>query len=208
MASHSLRRLIPRGTRVAAPASRAWNTAKTLGQIVAMWSVLLAIVPLAIAALERWLPGPRLPDTGPLGAVLFAAGSLLGLVTANVLVRDGEGTPLPLDTARKLVIAGPYRHVRNPMAMFGFTQALGIGLWLRSPGTLAYTAAGMAIWQFLARPWEEADLELRFGEPYRRYRAAVRCWLPRLRPYQDDNAAVTARHEIIAGRPRAGHRRP
>lgn len=193
MATHFLQQLIPRGTRVAAPASRAWNTAKTLGQIVAMWSVLLAVVPLAIAAVERWLLAPRLPDTGPLGAALFVAGSLLGLVTANVLVRDGEGTPLPLDTARRLVIAGPYRHVRNPMAMFGFAQALGIGLWLRSPGTLVYTAAGMAIWQFLARPWEEADLERRFGEPYRRYRAAVRCWLPRLWPYQGDNAAVSRR---------------
>jgi protein-S-isoprenylcysteine O-methyltransferase Ste14 len=182
----SLRRsLMPSGPRVARPASRAWNTVKTLGQIVVMWTALLGLVPAAIAWLEQRFAGPRLPDTGLLGLALFAAGSLFGLVTANALVRDGHGTPLPLDTARDLVIAGPYRHVRNPMAIFGFAQAVGIGLWLRSPGVLAYTAVGIAIWQLLARPWEEADLERRFGDRYRRYRAAVPCWMPRCAAYED-----------------------
>jgi protein-S-isoprenylcysteine O-methyltransferase Ste14 len=118
-----------------------------------------------------------------LGAVLTVAGSLLGLWTANVLVRDGAGTPLPLDTARELVVAGPYRHVRNPMAIGGFGQGIGVAVWLGAPAVLAYVAVGMAIWQWIARPWEERDLEERFGDRYRRYRAAVPCWLPRLAPY-------------------------
>jgi protein-S-isoprenylcysteine O-methyltransferase Ste14 len=181
--------LIPSEPRVARPASRLCNTLKTLGQITVMWSVLLGLMPLAIVRVEWWIPLPRLPDTGRLGAIVFALASLLGLFTANALVRDGEGTPLPLDTARKLVIAGPYRYVRNPMAMFGFAQAIGIGLWLRSPGVLAYVAVGMAIWQWLARPWEEADLERRFGDSYRRYRAAVSCWIPRLTPYRDNGVS-------------------
>jgi protein-S-isoprenylcysteine O-methyltransferase Ste14 len=186
MARLRLASLIPDRPRVAVPASRAWNTSKTLGQIVVMWSVLLGLVPWATAWLERWLHGPRLPATDPVGGGVFLAASLLGLGTANVFVRDGAGTPLPLDTARRLVIAGPYRHVRNPMAMFGFAQAIGVGMWLRSPGVLVYTAVGMAIWQGLARPWEEADLERRFGDRYRRYRAVVSCWWPRLAPYRDD----------------------
>jgi len=184
---------MPRGTRVAVPASRAWNTSKTIGQIVVMWTVLLSFAPLVIERAERWLQTPRLPATGPVGLSVFALASMLGLLTANVLVRDGEGTPLPLDTARKLVIAGPYRYVRNPMAMFGFAQAIGIGLWLRSPGVLGYTVVGMAIWQWLARPWEEADLAHRFGERYRNYRAAVPCWIPRLVPYVDDGASPPPR---------------
>jgi protein-S-isoprenylcysteine O-methyltransferase Ste14 len=180
-----LRRLMPRGPRVARSASRAWNSLKTVGQIVVMWTVLLGLLPLALERLERWLGAPRLPALPLIGAAVFMASSTLGLVTANVMVRDGEGTPLPLDTARQLVVAGPYRYVRNPMAMFGFAQAIGIGLWLGSPGVLAYTAAGMAIWQFLARPWEERDLEQRFGERYRRYCDAVSCWIPRWRPYTE-----------------------
>jgi protein-S-isoprenylcysteine O-methyltransferase Ste14 len=178
-----LRHLMPRGPRVARPASRTWNSLKTIGQIIVMWTVLLGLLPLGIDRLDQWLGVPRLPALPPFGAVLFLAASVLGLVTANVLVRDGEGTPLPFDTARQLVVAGPYRHVRNPMAMFGFAQGIGIGLGLGSLTVLAYTAVGMAIWQCVARPWEEADLERRFGEPYRRYRAAVPCWIPRLTPY-------------------------
>lgn len=183
------RRLIPSGPRVAGPASRGWNSLKTTGQIVAMWSLLLGALPLGIDVVERWFGMPRLPACSGLGATLFAVASLFGLVTANALVRDGEGTPLPLDTARKLVISGPYRYVRNPMAMFGFAQGFGVGLWLGSPGVLAYTAVGMVIWQRLARPWEEADLERRFGERYRRYRAAVPCWIPRLIPYGEETVS-------------------
>jgi len=177
------RRLIPSGPRVARPASRGWNSLKTFCQIAIMWSLLLCVLPLGIDIVEHWSGSPRLPACPGFGAALFAAGSLLGLVTANALVRDGEGTPLPLDTARNLVVSGPYRYVRNPMAMFGFAQGFGVGLWLGSPAVLAYTAIGMVIWQWLARPWEEADLERRFGDRYRRYRDAVPCWIPRLTPY-------------------------
>jgi protein-S-isoprenylcysteine O-methyltransferase Ste14 len=47
-----------------------------------------------------------------------------------------------------------------------------------------YALAGGPLWHFLVRPWEETDLERRFGEPYRAYRAAVKCWLPRVRGYR------------------------
>jgi protein-S-isoprenylcysteine O-methyltransferase Ste14 len=179
-------RLMPSGTRVARPASRGWNSLKTGGQIVVMWGLLLGALPLALHLVEHRLGSPRLPACPGLGAGLFVVASLCGLATANAIVRDGEGTPLPLDTARKLVVGGPYRYVRNPMAMFGFSQAIGVGLWLGSPAVLVYTAAGIMIWQGLARPWEEADLERRFGDRYRRYRAAVHCWIPRLTPFTDD----------------------
>ena len=188
-----LRHLMPRGPRVAQPASRSWNSLKTFGQIIVMWTVLLGLLPSGIDRLERWLGLPRLPALPMLGTVLFLTASVLGLATANVLVRDGEGTPLPFDTARRLVIAGPYRHVRNPMAMFGFAQGIGIGVGLGSCAVLAYTAVGMAIWQYVARPWEEDDLERRFGISYGRYRAAVPCWIPRLTPYEASGPEISPR---------------
>ena len=184
--------LIPARPRVAQPASRALNTAKTAVQIAVMWSVLLAAVPLTLARAEEALGVARLPPWPLLGAGLFGVMSLLGLATANVLVRDGCGTPLPLDTARDLVVSGPYRFVRNPMAVFGFGQGFAVGVWLGSPAVLIYTAVGMAVWQWLARPWEEADLEARFGAPYRRYKAAVPCWIPRLTPYEDSEVTAAA----------------
>lgn len=177
--------LIPSRPRVARPATRAWNTVKTLGQIVVMWSVILGLLPMMIVAIEHTLGLPPLPPLRGIGMTLLLVGSVLGLATANVMVRDGAGTPLPLDTARNLVVSGPYRYVRNPMAIFGFVQGLGVGLWLGSLGVLVYTVIGVAIWQWAARPWEEADLEIRFADRYRRYRSAVPCWIPRLTAYHE-----------------------
>lgn len=162
------------------------NLAKTLVQIVVLWTTFLWVVPFAISRSEarlgiEWLRFPPLP---PLGAVLFALFSLGGLSSAFVLVRHGEGTPLPIDTTGRLVVTGPYAYVRNPMAITGIGQGLSVGLVLGSGGVLLYAVAGALLWNFLARPLEEADLARFFGEPYQAYRRAVPCWIPRLRPYR------------------------
>ena len=39
---------------------------------------------------------------------------------------------------------------------------------------------GSLLWNYAVRPLEEADLGERFGDDYRRYRASVRCWVPRI----------------------------
>jgi protein-S-isoprenylcysteine O-methyltransferase Ste14 len=73
------------------------------------------------------------------------------------------------------------------MAMGSFAQGIAVGLMLGSPLVVAYALAGAVGWNYVVRPWEEMDLVRRFGPPYARYRDSVRCWLPRLRPYPDDN---------------------
>jgi protein-S-isoprenylcysteine O-methyltransferase Ste14 len=177
--------LIPSRPRVAKPASRLHNSLKTIVQVVVLWSLALGVVPLAIAWWERWMSWPGFQSLAWCGGAVFVTASLIGLVAANVLVRDGHGTPLPLDTTREFVVAGPYRYVRNPMAMCGILQAVGVGLWLGSPGAIGYAVLGGVLWQYLARPWEEADMEERFGERYKRYRDEVACWIPRLWPYSE-----------------------
>jgi protein-S-isoprenylcysteine O-methyltransferase Ste14 len=47
---------------------------------------------------------------------------------------------------------------------------------------VAYALAGSLVWNSVVRPLEEADLEGRFGDEFRRYRSSVRCWWPRLMP--------------------------
>jgi len=81
----------------------------------------------------------------------------------------------------RLVIAGPYRFVRNPMAMAGVVQGAAVGLMLASWLVVAYAIAGSLVWNSVVRPLEEADLESRFGDEFLRYRMSVRCWVPRLR---------------------------
>jgi protein-S-isoprenylcysteine O-methyltransferase Ste14 len=91
---------------------------------------------------------------------------------------QGKGTPLPAETARELVVAGPYRIVRNPMAVCGALQTIGVGLILGSWTVIAIAVAGAVLWNVVIRPGEEADLAARFGPAYDRYRTQVRCWIP------------------------------
>ena len=66
---------------------------------------------------------------------------------------------------------------------------------------VTYAIAGSLVWNFAVRPHEEADLEARFGEAFRRYRSSVRCWWPRF----DVGGAASARPTISAARrPAAG----
>jgi protein-S-isoprenylcysteine O-methyltransferase Ste14 len=117
-----------------------------------------------------------------LGGVVLLAG--LGLVAwCNILfLHIGEGTAHPFTAkTRHLVIAGPYRYVRNPM-MWGVGMILiGLALWLGSVG-LWFGFAGFLLFVFFFVPYyEERDMERRFGEEYRDYCRQVPRWWPRLR---------------------------
>lgn len=172
--------------RVARPAPRAWNVVKTILQIVGMWGTFLFALPALVFWLETRLGGERLrlgESWRWAGMALFGAASVMGLCTGLTMALHGDGTPLPLDAPRKLVIRGPYRYIRNPMALFSLAQGFAVGLFLRSPLVLLYAVCGTLVWNYAARPWEEADLTRRFGEAYTRYRRHVRCWRVRLRPY-------------------------
>jgi protein-S-isoprenylcysteine O-methyltransferase Ste14 len=178
---------IPVPSREARPAGPAWNLAKTLGQSAVFWATFLFLIPVAIIQGEDALGLARIQFASPtsriLGITLFVLLGSLGLTSGTVMAVRGLGTPLPLDCPRRLVVVGPYRHIRNPMAVAGLGQALGVGTFLGSPTVLAYVVAGGLVWNYFVRPGEEADLERRFGEPYRLYRRRVRCWWPNLRGY-------------------------
>jgi protein-S-isoprenylcysteine O-methyltransferase Ste14 len=92
----------------------------------------------------------------------------------------GSGTPLPSAATTRLVTSGPYRFVRNPMAVAGIVQGVGVGLTLQSWLVVLYAIAGSVVWNWFVRPVEEADLTAKFGNEYLAYRAQVRCWIPRV----------------------------
>ena len=174
--------------RRARPASVAFNTFKTLVQAFWMWLIFLGIGPVCVwkfetFLLQRGLALARFPGSLALSIPLFVAGWFVAWASAWALIRWGEGTPLPFDATNKLVVRGPYLWVRNPMACASLLQGAAVGLFLGSPLVLAYIALGALLWNFLARPWEERDLEGQFGDDYRAYKRAVRCWWPRLPPF-------------------------
>ncbi len=162
-------------TREARPASVAVNVGKTLLQIVAFWGFFLVVTPAAIMRFERFIGISSFANDALrlFGIGLFLILGAIGLYCGMIFAVLGSGTPLPLNTTTKLVIVGPYRYVRNPMALTGTFQGVAVGLYFGSPLTIVYSVAGMFAWNLLARRWEEENMARRFGEPYERYRAAI-----------------------------------
>lgn len=161
---------------------------RTLAQMLVFWAVFLLVIPGGIRLLElRWQVGLDVPPEAAdvlraCGLAVLAGASALGLSSAIAMALRGDGTPLPSAAANRLVIAGPYRFVRNPMAVAGIAQAIGVGFMLGSWLVVAYALCGAVYWNALVRPSEEADLATRFGDEFERYRGSVRCWWPRLVP--------------------------
>ena len=117
------------------------------------------------------------------GAALIVAGAALWVWTVRLFARIGRGTLAPWDPTRRLVVAGPYRHVRNPMITGVLAILLGEGLALGSTGILVWAAAFLAINTIYFVASEEPGLERRFGAEYRDYKTNVPRWLPRRTPW-------------------------
>ena len=170
-----------RGAAPATPLARAF---KTMADAALFTSVFLLLAGVLIRLFEDTYGIPRFDaHVGPVVIVALVAllvfMNLGGLISGLWLVWKGDGTPLPIDTANTLVTVGPYRWIRNPMASFGITQGIFLGLALGSWLTVLYTLGGAVFWHTFVRPIEEHDLEKRFGAAYLDYRARVPLWVPR-----------------------------
>lgn len=156
------------------------NTLKTILQIISVWSITLILFPWVI--LDAFQIEITSSETiRVLSYLIFAISSLLGLSSAYVLVKQGQGTPLPADQTKKLVVSGTYKYVRNPMAIAGMGQGLSIALYFSSIHIFLYTLVGGLIWHTVVRPIEEKNMLKRFGEEYQIYKNKVNLWIPKLR---------------------------
>ena len=128
------------------------------------------------------------PDQIRFWVAMVAAfvGLIFAFWTVILFRKVGKGTPAPWDPPKKLVIHGPYRHVRNPMItsvlfiLFAealFFQSWPIALWL-----LIFFVGNNFYFSLV----EEKGLEQRFGEDYLKYKAHVPRWIPRLRGWHDE----------------------
>ena len=128
------------------------------------------------------LAGPARPRFW-FALVLGASGLALAVWTVRLFRTVGEGTPAPWAPPKRLVVRGPYRHVRNPMItsvllMFG-AESLFFGSW-HLAGWMLVFLLGNAVYFPLV---EERALERRFGDAYRLYKANVPRWIPSWRSW-------------------------
>ena len=145
--------------------------------------VAIVVLPGTVCVL---IPALLLPDAdlapwpaAIIGAALLAGG--LGMIawTVSLFVRIGRGTLAPWDPTTRLVVRGPYRHVRNPMISGVLAVLLGEAALFGSLAVLAWWATVFAINAVYFVGVEEPGLRERFGAEYEAYAARVPRWIPR-----------------------------
>jgi protein-S-isoprenylcysteine O-methyltransferase Ste14 len=153
-----------------------------LRAVAALPGVVAGVVPAMLRRVEPRRPAS--PVMRGTGVVLLLAGGGLFAWTVRLFAGRGRGTLAPWDPPERLVVEGPYGHIRHPMISGVLLLLLGQAAAARSRLTLAWAAA-FALTNAVYLPlWEEPDLAARFGDDYGRYRRHVPRWLPRLRPWR------------------------
>jgi protein-S-isoprenylcysteine O-methyltransferase Ste14 len=118
------------------------------------------------------------------GLVLGVVGFILFLATIRMFILIGNGTIMPWDPTKKLIIVSLYSHVRNPMIL-----SLIIIQFSESIIFESYGIALLAVFNFVFNTIyfilsEEPGLIRRFGEEYVKYKRNVPRWIPRLKPWR------------------------
>jgi len=113
-----------------------------------------------------------------IGGMIAVLGLSLVIWTIVVFKIIGKGTPNPKLPPSELVVAGPYRYSRNPMALGGFLFLLGESGIYQSPSLSGIAVLFAIILYFNAVYIEEPELKKRFGQSYEAYCESVPRFLP------------------------------
>jgi protein-S-isoprenylcysteine O-methyltransferase Ste14 len=118
-----------------------------------------------------------------LGTPLVVGGFAMWVWTVRLFALIGRGTLAPWDPTERLVVEGPYAHVRNPMITGVLAVLLGEALVFGSTAIAIWAAIFAVVNHVFFIAYEEPAVESRFGDEYRRYKDNVPRWIPRRTPY-------------------------
>ncbi len=128
--------------------------------------------------LNEIFPFPFLPErfAYPIGAALMAV-SLALIAAAARALRNAKTNMDVRRPTTAIVTSGPYRFSRNPIYLSMTLFSFGATSWFNAFWMLLMLIPILALIRFKVIAREEAYLEKKFGEEYRRYRLSVRRWL-------------------------------
>jgi protein-S-isoprenylcysteine O-methyltransferase Ste14 len=163
-------------------------------QVAISGLLFLYLVPEIVFALrpgQGWNPLLRMPSWQRQLALQFLVVlAVPGVSAVMEFAERGLGTPIPYDPPSRLVTSGICRYCANPMQLSCALVMLSWACLLRNGWLLAAAAVSIVYSAGIAE-WDEGqDLARRFGAEWRQYRAAVRSWFPRLRPYHAGEPAL------------------
>lgn len=147
----------------------------------------------------------------PLAQILALMVAMLpaAVLVANamyIFARDGDGTAFPYDPPKRLVTAGVYAYVSNPMQI-GICVSLAI--WGLALGSLAVTATGAAALALFIvfRDVCNGSCQVGRSDPeWAGYQRQVRRWWPRWAP--EGGLHKYRRVQTMAGQPAVGVAEP
>jgi protein-S-isoprenylcysteine O-methyltransferase Ste14 len=138
-----------------------------------------ALAVLAGLALDWLMPLPFIAAVVPaawLGAMVFALALALFAWAIITMTRAGSNVPTNLPSTT-IVDTGPYRFTRNPIYVGMMLGLIGLAIAFNSLWLLLTLVPFVLVIRYGVVAREEADLERKFGDMYRRYRSRVRRWL-------------------------------
>jgi protein-S-isoprenylcysteine O-methyltransferase Ste14 len=144
-------------------------------------ALLLVLLPAQVLEWSGVRAPARFGVAQALGLAVVVLGGAVALWCVLAFVFRGRGTPAPFDPPRRLVVAGPYRFVRNPMYIGVGVALSGAALYYGSLPLLAYVAVLAVVVQLFVTRYEEPTLTRLFGAEYDEYRRRVPRWGPTFR---------------------------
>jgi protein-S-isoprenylcysteine O-methyltransferase Ste14 len=154
------------------------DTADT-AQVIIRPPLAWGLAVIAGLALNWLIPLPFLPadlPAGWLGTMVFVLA--LGLIAWAIITitRAASNVPTNLPTTT-IVESGPYRFTRNPIYLGMFLGLIGLAIAFDNLWLLMMLVPFALVIRYGVVAREEAYLERKFGDVYRRYHARVRRWL-------------------------------
>lgn len=171
--------------------------AKTPETLAALFGTLLFLV-MIVPFFLIWIPRRILIsplhiynfDIGAfryLGLAPIVFGIVIYVFCSGSFVLVGKGTPIPFTPTKDLIVTGFYRFVRNPLYIAGVFVLVGEALLFQSIGIFIYCLVMFGIFNIHVF-MEETVLAEKFGATYEQYRNSVPRWIPRLKPYEDNES--------------------
>ncbi len=111
-----------------------------------------------------------------LGFVLIAFGAALN-IWSDFLLKKKKTTVKPYENPKQLITSGPFQISRNPQYLGFALILLGVSIIHGTLITFVSPVAFVILMELMFIPFEEKNLEKKFGKKYLNYKRKVRPWV-------------------------------
>ncbi|MDB5576472.1 MAG: isoprenylcysteine carboxylmethyltransferase family protein [Bradyrhizobium sp.] len=108
---------------------------------------------------------------------------LIGWAAAHEFALVGRGTPIPYDPPKRVVTSGPYASIANPMQLTSALVMASLAILTASNAAWCLPITFLVFDGIFASWYNRAHIALAMPVDWERYRAAVRDWRFRRRPF-------------------------